>query len=143
MGGWGWLGVTGSEWGRSLVLETGQSLRYRFSGHGTGRKNPFADNRCKILGKHFGVGLSRNANHMVNIIEKWSRSVRDDNGIPIPGVAVERQREKTNWMLTFQTVYPYGLNIRVGDEYMAERDSGVVGNKFLPLHRLYKRLVYN
>ena len=70
MGGWGWLGVTGSEGGGSLVLETGQSLRYRFSGHGTGRKNPFADNRCKILGKHFGVGLSRNANYMVNIIEK-------------------------------------------------------------------------
>ena len=46
-------------------------------------------------------------------------------------------------MLTLQTVYPYGLNDRVGDEYMAEKESRVVGNKFLPLHRLYKRPNYN
>ena len=31
----------------------------------------------------------------------------------------------------------------VGDEYMAEKDSRVVGKKFLPLHRLYKRPEYN
>ena len=46
-------------------------------------------------------------------------------------------------MLTFQTVDPYGLNDRVGDEYMVEKDSRVVGNKFLSLHRLHKRSEYN
>ena len=46
-------------------------------------------------------------------------------------------------MLTLQTVVPYGLNDRVGDEYTAEKDTAVVGNKFLPLHRLYKRTEYN
>ena len=46
-------------------------------------------------------------------------------------------------MLTFQTVDPYGLNDRAGDEYMVEKDSRVVGNKFLSLHRLYKRSEYN
>ena len=46
-------------------------------------------------------------------------------------------------MLTLHTVYPYGLNDKVGDEYMAEKDSRVVGNKFLPLHRLYKPPEYN
>ena len=40
-------------------------------------------------------------------------------------------------------VYPYGLNDRVGDEYIAEKDSRVVGNKFLPLPRLYKCPEYN
>ena len=35
-------------------------------------------------------------------------------------------------------VYPYGLNERVGDADIAEKDSRVVANKFLPLHRLYK-----
>ena len=34
-------------------------------------------------------------------------------------------------------VYPDGLNDRVGDEYMTQKDR-VVGNKFLPLHRVYK-----
>ena len=46
-------------------------------------------------------------------------------------------------MPTLQTVYHDGLNDRVGDEYMAEKDSRVVGNKFLPLHRLCKRPEYN
>ena len=46
-------------------------------------------------------------------------------------------------MLSLQTVYIYGLNDRVGDEYMEEKDSRVVGNKFLPLHRLYKAPQYN
>ena len=46
-------------------------------------------------------------------------------------------------MLTLQTVYRNGLNDRVGDEYMAEKESRVVVNTFLPLHRLYKRLDYN
>ena len=46
-------------------------------------------------------------------------------------------------MLTLQTVYSYGLNDRVSNEYMAEKDSRVVGNKILPLDRLYKRPEYN
>ena len=46
-------------------------------------------------------------------------------------------------MLTLHNVYPYGLNDRVGDEYMAQKESRVVGNGFLPLHRLNKRPNYN
>ena len=37
-------------------------------------RNPFADNWCKILNKHFGVGLCINVNYLVIIIEKLSRS---------------------------------------------------------------------
>ena len=33
-------------------------------------KNPFADNKYKILSKNFGVGLRRNVNYIANIIEK-------------------------------------------------------------------------
>ena len=36
----------------------------------------------------------------------------------IPGVINERQKKDTKWMLT---VYPYGLDDRVGEEYMAEK----------------------
>ena len=39
------------------VGETVQSLRDRFRGHGRDMKNSFSDNGCKILSKHFGVGL--------------------------------------------------------------------------------------
>ena len=82
-------------------------------------ENPFAYNRCKILSKHFIVGLWRNVNYIVNIIEKFSGSGRDDNGIPIPGATGQRQKMETKWLITLQTVYPYGLNDKVGDEYKA------------------------
>ena len=106
-------------------------------------KNPFVDNKCKILSKHFSVGLSRNANYIVNIIEKLSGPARDDNCIPIPGVTTERQKKGTKWMLTLQTIYHYDLNDRAGDKYMTEKEIRVVGNKFLPLDRLYNCPDYN
>ena len=87
--------ITCCRCGLQYVGKTFQSLRDRFSGHRTGMKNPLADNRCKILSKHFGVDLCRNANYIVNIIEKLSGSGRHDNGIPIPGVTVERQKKGT------------------------------------------------
>ena len=49
----------------------------------------------------------------------------------------------TKWMLTPQTVHPYTLNDRAGDEHMTEKESRVVGNTFLLLHCLYKRRDYN
>ena len=106
-------------------------------------ESPFADNKCKIFSKQFGFALWRNANYIVNIIEKLSGSGRDDNGIPVTGITIEREKKETKWMLTLQTVYPYGLNDRVVDEYMEEKERRVVGNKFLPLHWLYKCPDYN
>ena len=53
-------------------------------------KNPFIDNECKMLSKRFGVGLCRNPNYTVKIIEKLSGSGRGDNGIHISGIAIER-----------------------------------------------------
>ena len=121
--------ITCCKCGLQYVGETVQSLRDRFT-------RP--DNRCKILSKHCDVCLCRNANYLVNIVEKLSGSGRDDNGIPNAGVTVEIHKKETTWMLTLQTVYLYGLNDRVGDGYMAEKDSRVVDNKFLPLRHLYK-----
>ena len=84
--------ITCCRCGLQYVGETVQSLRDRFSGQRSGMKNEFADNRCKILSKHFTVGLCRNANYTVNIFERLSGSERDANGIPISEVAVERQK---------------------------------------------------
>ena len=81
-------------------------------------KNPLADNKCKIISKQFGAGSCRNENYIVNIIEKLSGPGRDHNGIPIAGVNVERQKKEMKLILTFRTVYPYGLNDTVGDEYI-------------------------
>ena len=96
--------------GLQYVGETNQSLWDRCSDHRTGMRNPFAANGCKILSKHFCVDLCRNANYIVNSIKKVSGSGKDDNGIPISDVIVQRQKKESKWMLTLQTVYPYGLN---------------------------------
>ena len=94
--------ITCCRCGLQYVEESVKSLRDRFSGYRAGMKNPFADNRCKILSKHFSVGLCKNANYIVNIVEKLSGSGRDDNGNPIPGVTVERQKKETKWMLSLR-----------------------------------------
>ena len=52
-------------------------------------------NKCKILNKNFGFGLCRNANYIAKIIEKLFGPERDDNGLPIPDVTVERQKKET------------------------------------------------
>ena len=78
--------------GLQYIGETVQSLRDRFIVQRTGRKNPFADNKCKILSKHFGVGLCRNANCIVNIIEKLSGYGGDDNGIPVPCITLNNRK---------------------------------------------------
>ena len=57
--------------------------------------NLFADNRCKILIKHLVLTFAEMQTNIVNIIEKLSGSGRDDNGILIPGVTVERHKMET------------------------------------------------
>ena len=59
----------------------------------------------------------------VNIIEALSGSGRDDSDVPILGITVKRQKREMKRMLTLQTVYPFGVNDRIGDEYMAEKES--------------------
>ena len=66
--------ITCCRYGLQHVGETVQSLRDRFSGQRVGMKNRFAHNRCKILSKHFSIGLCKNANYIRNIIEKLSGS---------------------------------------------------------------------
>ena len=86
--------------GLQSVGETVQSLRDRFSGHRVGMKNRFAHNRCKILSKHFSIGLCKNANYIGNIIEKLSGSGRDDNGNPIPGKPLKKRNRSRNGCLS-------------------------------------------
>ena len=44
-------------------------------------KNPFANNKCNILSKHFSVGLCKIGNPIFHIIEKLSGSAGDDHGM--------------------------------------------------------------
>ena len=64
----------------------------------------------------------------IKITGKLPESGRDDNGISILGLTIERQKKEMKWMLTLQPVFSYGVNDKVGDEYIAETESRVVGN---------------
>ena len=50
-----------------------------------------------------------------------------------------KQRDKT-WMMKLRSVYPYGLNDHLGDEYRKKNTHMLVGNKFLPLPRKHERV---
>ena len=121
------------------VGETVQLIRERIGKHGSCIKNPSGDHHCRILNEHFSTGLCKGATFSVQIIEKLSGSGRDESGKVDPGVACVRRKKETEWMLRLRTVYPYGLNDRIGDEYMAEKDHSNIYSKFPSLKQIKVR----
>ena len=123
------------------VGETVQLLRERIAKHFSCMKHPENDNSCRILSEHFSKGKCKGASFSVNIIEKLpgdGRSHSDTNntkGKPDPAITRLRRKKETDWMLKLRTVYPYGLNDRVGDEYMQEKDCLNIFSKFPALSR--------
>ena len=118
------------------VGETVQLLRGRISAHTNSLDNPNKDHHCRILVDHFSSGMCQGATFKVNIIEKLSGTGRDEEGTMDPGVSSMRRKKEREWMLRLRTVYPFGLNDRVGDEYMAEKDQVNIFSKFPPLKRI-------
>ena len=53
-----------------------------------------------------------------------------------PTVTSLRKKKEKNWMLTLRTVYPYGLNSRVGDEYKPENANSSIISRFPSLKRI-------
>ena len=122
------------------VGETVQLLRERIRHHVSSINHPDHDHNCRILRDHFSKGLCKNATFTVNIIEKLPGNGRDNDGNMDPAVTRIRKRKETNWMLKLRTVFPFGLNDRVGDEYMTNRDHCNVSSKFPSLKRTSERL---
>ena len=69
------------------------------------------------------------------MIEVLEGDGKDIYGKIDPKFTVIRRKKETEWMLKLRTVYPYGLNDRVGDEYMTDRKNAIVFSKFPPLKR--------
>ena len=106
-----------------------QSLRGRFSGHRTGMKSPFVQNNS-ICTTFCCQSLQKCELH-IKITDKLSESGRDDNGIPILRITIERWKKETKWMLTLQPVFSYGVNDKVGDEYMVETDLAMTSYHYI------------
>ena len=71
----------------------------------------------------------------MNIIEKLDGEGRDIDGKIDPSITRIRRQKETDWMLKLRTVYPFGLNDRIGDEYITERGNIIISNKFPSLKR--------
>ena len=117
------------------VGETCLKLRERFCLHRSCIAHPENDHNCRILSEHFSKGSCKGASYFVRIVEKLEGSGRDVNGEVDPSVTVIRRKKETEWMLKLRTVFPYGLNDRIGDEYMTDRGSNVICTKFPSLKR--------
>ena len=117
------------------VGETCQKLRERFKAHNAGISYPEKDNNCRILSEHFSKGPCQGATYTVKIIEKLDGDGRDSNGVIDPSVTVIRRKRETEWMLKLRTVFPYGLNDRIGNEYMTDRGDALICHQFPSLKR--------
>ena len=102
------------------VGETCQQLNERFQSHRKGFKTPSMQISCKILTSHFTKGICKGAGHSVQIIEKLDGDGRNGGKCLDPRSTKERKERELHWMLKLRTVYPYGLNDRVGNEFKTE-----------------------
>ena len=117
------------------VGETAQKLRERIRHHNTCINHPEKDNTCRILSEHFSKGLCKNATYTVHIIEKLHGSGRHEGGEIDSAITTVRRKKETDWMLRLRTVSPHGLNDRIGDEYMSDKDCYNINSKFPTLKR--------
>ena len=121
------------------VGETCQKLNKRFNWHNSGFKYPNKYGFCKILNNHFNNGLCKDSQYSVKILEKLSGSGRTENdSMDISSNPIRKQRE-LHWMLKLRTIYPYGLNDRIGDEYKDNNIHVPIGNRFPSLKRSFER----
>ena len=132
--------ITCSNCKLQYVGETSQKLNERFGWHKSCLKDPKKYSFCKKLSAHFNEGLCKNANYTVSIIEKLEGTGRTERNAMDVQSREPRKSRDTQWMLEVRTVYPYGLNDRIGDEYKDENTHSAVFNKFPSLPRNFPRI---
>ena len=122
------------------VGETVQGLNERFTGHRSGIKNPAKYGSCRILSEHFNNGICSNSKYTVQLIEKLEGSGRDEDNKEDLKIKRLRKDKELKWMLSLRTVYPYGLNDRLGDEYKTDKNQKLIANEFNRLPRKHARI---
>ena len=118
------------------VEKTVQKLNKRFNWQRTGFHQPGKYGFCHIVSDYFHKGIYCNASYSAQLLEKLEGHGRTTNyALDISITSRRKQRERT-WMLKLRTIYPYGLNDRLEDEYKKENTHVLVGNKFPHVPRI-------
>ena len=113
--------------GMQYVGETCQQLNARFNWHNTCFRHPEKYAFCKILNNHFREGLCKEEKYSVRILEKLPGSGRTEENVMDMDSKPLRKARELHWMLKLRTIYPYGLNDRIGDEFKQECDFQPIG----------------
>ena len=103
------------------VGETACPLRQRFARHQFNINHPQKPSNCKLLTDHFTKGLCKDAQYSVQIIEKLEGNGRTERDVLDPTKSKLRKERELYWMLTLRTVYPYGLNDRIGNDFKTKK----------------------
>lgn len=122
------------------VGETCQRLNERFNWHRSGFKHPEKYGFCHILSDHFHKGVCKDASYSVQILEKLEGNGRTERNALDPSVTSLRKKRELFWIHQLRTLYPYGLNDRIGDEYKNDETHCLVGKRFPPLSRNNPRI---
>ena len=91
------------------------------------------------MNTHFSKGNCKDASYTVNIIEKLEGSRRTDRNTMDFAVKSLRKARETYWTYELRTIFPYGLNDRIGDEFKTDNKHINVAAKFSSLPRKYSR----
>ena len=89
------------------------------------------------MNTHFSKGHCKDASYTVNIIEKLEGSRRTDRNTMDFAVKSLRKARETYWTYELRTIFPYGLNDRIGDEFKTDNKHINVAAKFSSLPRKY------
>ena len=90
--------------------------------------------------EHFTFGPCDGSDYQVQILEKLDGNGRTDRSSIDPLITTEIKSKEKDWMLRLRSVYPYGLNDRIGDDFKHTQSQSRVGSLFPPLPRLHQRV---
>ena len=118
------------------VGEISQNLNKIFNWRNSCFRNPAAYSFCKVLNTHFTKGYCKDSSYTVNIIVKLEGAgCTERNTMDFPAKPLRKARE-TYCMHELRTIFPYGLNDRIGDEFKTDNKHNVAA-KFSSLPRKY------
>ena len=130
--------ITCCKCGLQYVGETVMKINDRFRKH---RGSMESDKPgCHILSAHFRKGLCKDSDYTVQIVEKLEGNGRTSRGIIDASQTAKRKEKELEWMLKLRTIYPYGLNDKIGTEKTPATEQSYIGKRFPPLKRNFSRV---
>ena len=78
----------------------------------------------------------------MQILEKLVGSGRTARNAIDATITSSRRKREDYWMKTLRTIHPYGLNDRVGDDFMREKATERIGSKFPTIKISIEYLVF-